>query len=54
MFDAVCLARAGYFGGNPDTLLQTSVSIVQACFDHHAFESIYKSEYTALNKKKEG
>lgn len=51
MFWAIRLAKAGYFGGDPQNVLTARVSIVQGVIEYETFESDYQAEYLALNKQ---
>jgi hypothetical protein len=46
------LAKAGFFGGNPEHVLSAPVAVVQAILDYEEFASDYEAEYLALNKEK--
>lgn len=50
MFVAVRLAKAGYFGGDPEQVMNAPVDVVQSILDYEGFESAYEEEYIALNK----
>lgn len=49
MFTAIRLAKAGYFGGNPQNVLTSPVDIVESVIDYEQFEADYHEEYMALN-----
>lgn len=51
LFIAARLAKAGYFGGDPQAVLEASVITVKSLLDYEAFEGEYEKEYIALNRK---
>ncbi len=44
------LAKAGYFGGNPDAVKAAPVDTVLKILHYETFESEYERAYTELNK----
>jgi hypothetical protein len=44
------IAKAGYFGGDPNQVMRAPADIVESVLDYEAFESDYQNEYLALNK----
>ncbi len=44
------LAKAGYFGGDPDAVLSAPVTTVLTILHYETFESDYEAAYTELNK----
>jgi len=49
---AIRLAKDGYYGGDPQAILNAPVSIIQSLIDYQRFTSHYEDEYLALNKVK--
>lgn len=48
---SVKLAKAGYFNGDPEKVLQAPADIVQNILDYEDFASEYEEEYLALNEE---
>ena len=51
LFQAIRLAKSGYFGGDPQSVLNAPVDIVQSLLEYERFIDDYESEYVFLNKK---
>lgn len=45
------LAKAGYFGGNPSTVLNTPIDWVMKCYHYENFVNKYQNAEMELNKK---
>lgn len=45
------VAKAGYYSGDVEAVMNAPVNIVQAILDYENFESDYEKEYIKLNKK---
>ena len=52
-FLSVRLARAGYFGGDPDKVLKAPVGTILSIIEYETFENDYEKEYRELNKESE-
>lgn len=50
MFFAMQLAKAGYFSGDPQSVLNAPVTVVQAAIHYESFVSEYETAYHDLNK----
>ena len=50
MFVANVLAKAGYFGGNPQTILETDGGIVLDTFNYEMFCRQYDTVNILINK----
>lgn len=50
MVIAVKLAKAGYYGGDPQAVLRAPADIVLAALQYEAFSSDYERTYMELNK----
>lgn len=50
MFVAIRLARRGYYGGDPEAVLNAPVDVVQNLIGYENFEVEYEAEYMALNR----
>ena len=48
-FLAIRLAKAGYFGGNPEAVMNGRVDIVEDVLAYEKFELDYEKAYIALN-----
>jgi hypothetical protein len=48
MFYAIKLAKAGFYGGNPQAVLRAPVNIVMNIINYEAFEGDYEAEYRAI------
>lgn len=53
-FIATCLAKLGYYGGDPMGVLNAPADMVEAILEYEAFESDYEKAYLALNAPKTG
>lgn len=49
MFIACRLAKAGFFNGDPEQVLNSPASIVEAAIAYETFESDYAKQYEDLN-----
>lgn len=49
-FWAAKLAKAGYYGGDPEQILNAPVSIIIKLLNFQVFENEYESAYYDLNK----
>ena len=47
---ALSLAKSGYFGGNPENVMNAPVNIVIATSHYESFCKTYESTYIELNK----
>lgn len=45
------LAKSGYFGGNPDNVLNAPASTVLHIVNYESFENEYENAYTEMNKE---
>jgi len=45
------LAKAGYYGGNPEAILQAPVTVVIGMLDYEGFIDDYENAYIELNKE---
>ena len=45
------LAKSGYFGGNPQTVLTTPVDIVLQTYQYEMFTREYEETYYEINKR---
>lgn len=46
------LAKAGYFGGNPQTVYEAPVDVVLDVYNYEQFTGQYESTYYEMNKQK--
>jgi len=51
MIIANTLAKSGYFGGNPETVLNAPVDIVLNAFQYEIFSRDYENAIIELNKE---
>lgn len=51
LFIAMRLAKAGYYGGNPQAVLQAPVTVVIGMLEYEGFNDEYENAYMALNKE---
>ena len=47
---ALRVAKAGYFGGDPERVLNARVDLVMAALEYEAFTADYEREYIRINK----
>jgi hypothetical protein len=45
------VAKAGYYGGDPEKVLSARVDIVMDLIDYEAFTSDYEARYMELNRE---
>ena len=50
---SLSLAKSGFFNGNPETVLNTPVSLVLHTYYYEAYAQDYQDCYIELNKKEE-
>lgn len=50
MLIAFRLAKAGYFGGNPELAMQARVDVVIGLFEYEKFLNDYEEAFRELNK----
>lgn len=49
---ALRVAKAGYYGGDPERVLAARVDLVIAALEYEVFTSDYEREYIRINKEK--
>ena len=50
MFVALRIAKAGYYSGDPQKVLEARVDYVLSILEYESFNSDYERVYTELNK----